>query len=1062
MRMDYGLASRDRGMVVRVSLSSAIITVSAAISKGALKLWLKDRPVFESAGGGIVDILAKFTSDLRAQRAGARQVDKIADLISINLERLIEAEYSSVPENSREAVLLAAGNTLDKARFSELDLIDRNLDPSQVQKLLLAQATSETKSFTRDENELYSRMLSEASEYILDIARQLPNFTRATLAEVLKRESSLVEKAEEIVQEVRRIGSRIPDPKSAASRFESEYLRAVGRALDYLELFGIDVSTSSKRYNLSIAYVSLSMEPAHPEVSDESELDITESQSPEDVLASHTRILLRGPAGSGKTTFMQWVAVRCASRTMPPKLASFNDKIPFFIALRKLEGKAGFPPPEEFPRQIAPLIAAEMPAGWAHSILKQGRAIFLVDGLDELTEDRRSRALTWINEIVATFPETITIVSTRPHAISQENVRAGLFSDFSIQAMSFDDVKEFITLWHQAVASALEDDAARRSLAELENKLLSTIQHHHALLRLATSPLICAMLCALNRERLSNIPRDRIELYRTCVDMFLRRDIERQISLHDYVDLSDRHRQALLEDLAYWMLKNGQSEVETSAADAKLQQKILSMFPSGSQITGQSVRRLFVERSGILRQITSAVVDFPHRSFLEYFAAQEILSQREIPFLISKAQDAHWREVAILAAGRGRPDEVEALISGVLKGASTDASTRGASILLAAACMDVAVGVSKELASAVRQKLAQAVPPRTFGDASQLAAAGELVIPYLTFRRNRSAYTNAACVRALALIKGPKAVDQISAFAADNRQIVCRELLRAAAQFLPVERYGERVITRINRQHVKTTNMANLEPLRFLRSVREMDVTRSRIVSIKPLADLNGLRRLTIGTLIDPAAVDDLPSLTYVRDMNLTFDGTHAREGLDLTVLRDVKMLRDLTLNLSQLTSLRISVLPAGLHTLSLRVEGGLLAGNAEAISEIIRAIRQNKGLKHLTLLLLLHPGHMKTFRPEDLKIDSSGGELRDFSFSIIMRMAEGVEELLEGLLEKEFFATITMVEHIAPLSPRLAAILDACSDRWYSNTILRKDSFDLELRPVVEPRGSGVDRPFS
>ena len=68
---------------------------------------------------------------------------------------------------------------------------------------------------------------------------------------------------------------------------------------------------------------------------------------------------------------------------------------------------------------------------------------------------------------------------------------------------------------------------------------------------------------------LPNYPSDRIELYEACINMFIRRDIERQVSLEDYVKISDRQKRALLADFAYWLIKNGWSEIELGKADER-------------------------------------------------------------------------------------------------------------------------------------------------------------------------------------------------------------------------------------------------------------------------------------------------------------------------------------------------------------------------------------------------------------------------------------------------------------------------------------------------------------
>ena len=47
----------------------------------------------------------------------------------------------------------------------------------------------------------------------------------------------------------------------SAARFEEDYRRAVIRKLDELELFGVDAPATSRRHRLSIAYITLSVEP---------------------------------------------------------------------------------------------------------------------------------------------------------------------------------------------------------------------------------------------------------------------------------------------------------------------------------------------------------------------------------------------------------------------------------------------------------------------------------------------------------------------------------------------------------------------------------------------------------------------------------------------------------------------------------------------------------------------------------------------------------------------------------------------------------------------------------
>lgn len=882
--------------------ATALLKFATGISGGVLKVWLKDRPILEAAGVGLIGLVAMKTNNILAQRGGVRQMERIAERVYENLLDLVRCEFSSLADNDRAAVVVAADDTLSAAIFTEVDILRTDLDPNEFCAFLCAGSPKVTTFFSPAERELYDRLMQQASQYILDIARQLPSFTSASLEEILRRETSLTEKADEIIQEVRRIGSRISDPASAASRFESDYLRAIGRHLDHLELFGVDVSTSSKRYRLSVAYVSLSMEASEAgraELADDDDVDIAESLTPVDVLAANKRILLRGPAGSGKTTFLQWVAVHCASRSMTGELAAFNERVPFFIHLRKLV-KGALPSPEMFPALVAPLIASEMPQGWVHAILRAGRAVLLIDGFDELSQAMRKQLLTWIREIHETFPDTFIFLTTRPHAI-ETNALIGLgFRDLRIQDMTRDDVIVFVKHWHAAIAENIRDVPDAPKINELQERLLGTVQHHRAIARLATSPLLCAMLCALNLERGNNLPKDRVQLYQVCVDMFLRRDVERQISLAEYIDITDRQKLSLLEDLSYWMLRNSLSEISDGDCARRFEHKLQAMgFRVGiGKNSGEQVRRLFLERSGILRQPTKGVVDFPHRSFQEYLAAAEVLAQNDIGVLVANAHDPHWRETVILTAGRGRQSESEAIIRALLERTEQSFAHLNELVLLMASCVEAATGLSKELYNTVRLKISRIVPPRNLSDANELSAVGEIVLPYLEYGASKTVQVAVACIRTISRVGGEQSILMLEKYAQDERQGVLRELLRAADRFDDDDLYEERVLSRSRCTGFRLEKFRHEVVRRLARvpGLRTLEVVNSWVGDPAGLAAFRELRSLSVGFFqldYDFSPLSELKRLTSLT-LKLTFvdDSPHSlddRLEFDAGFLGDIQ-----------------------------------------------------------------------------------------------------------------------------------------------------------------------------
>src|SRR5258708_35567709 len=167
------------------------------------------------------------------------------------------------------------------------------------------------------------------------------------------------------------------DPQLGTGSFELDYRGAVVRRLDELELFGSGMSITSRKYSLSLAYVTLSLEQGehsmHPPkergMNDEfpferetSAATVRRITSVNEMLTDAHAVLIRGEAGSGKTTLLQWVAVQAASRTFPQPLHTWNGTIPFYIRLRQhvpvdASTSPVWPAPEAFPGLIAPAIA---------------------------------------------------------------------------------------------------------------------------------------------------------------------------------------------------------------------------------------------------------------------------------------------------------------------------------------------------------------------------------------------------------------------------------------------------------------------------------------------------------------------------------------------------------------------------------------------------------------------------------------------------------------------------------------------------------------------------------
>ncbi len=913
-------------------LEKAILGVGTAISKGVLRIWLGDvaAPIQGRVWDSLIDVLKGTTEDVLAQRKARRQFEVIAEKSANNIVSALNTKSKQISNDRIEFLIDLVSEAVNKAIASPKLVVEHNLDYVELADLLgnLSDSAEVVDTLSEDERSLYHTLLSDASQHIVDIAAELPKFNQTTFAEMLKRDDFILERADQILDEIHYIRSSIDNSNQEAATFELKYLREIARSLDNIQIFGVDVATSSKRYTLSVAYISLSVEQKCS--TDHSGETYLETKSVNEVLGNSERLLIRGQAGSGKTTLLQWIAVMCASYGHQDLLSKLNGYIPLFLRLREV--RENLPAPEEMVRYATTNLAGKMPHGWIHDKLEKGKAILLIDGLDEIEESRREELKDWLKSLIDSFPLALYILSTRPHAAEENWLNEENFQEAELLDMTRSDVVAFVNHWHNSVRTVESDEEKRDALDELEGNLQSLLRQNRELQRLAINPLLCALICAIHRDRAQHLPIRRVELYRACIDMFLRRDVEKNVKYKGYPELDNTQKWTLLQELALWMMRCGQSQISDDEAVKQLEKTAQSFQSLDKKITGVEILRLFVERSGILRQPSIGIVDFPHLTFQEYLSAQAVLNNFAIKELIQNAHIDQWSEVIILTAGSAsRPNEAEELINGLISRGDIEPQYEQKFYLLALAALHGIVKFAKEsnVKPRVSERLSKIVPPKDINECKVLSAAGNLIVPHLSHKQ-QDLGTAVLNMRCLSMIGTDEALNEMDLYAADKRRGITKELekcLDYAAEFDKfksrflqhrwIEEAGiincndtnefvhEVSLTNIPISDIaclsncpellsvslKCTMVSDISPLEKCKQLKYLDLSETNVVSISSLSSCSKLSELNLsGTAITDLSV--LTSCNKLQTLNLS------RSSIDdISPLSDCKHLKSLNLN---------------------------------------------------------------------------------------------------------------------------------------------------------------------
>jgi Leucine-rich repeat (LRR) protein len=506
--------------------------------------------------------------------------------------------------------------------------------------------------------------------------------------------------------------------------------------------------------------------------------------------------------------------------------------------------------------------------------------------------------------------------------------------------------------WHEGALDSETDTTIRASLEaardELPIKLVDSVNHR--VRDLCGTPLLCSMVCALHWREEGYLPGHRIELYERCVEMLIEeRDRKRGILGPDgalrWIKKADK--EMLLQRLAYQMMKNvlagEESEARIEISKEQAERWIAGWRPNFEDDQARNsdpaeVLDHLIERTGLLREPVSGMLEYTHRSFQEYLAACAAGAAEEAVDLANRAADDQWHEIIILASGTkaGGIPFGKRLILALLKGGGRKRlpwwgnDLRRTYLALAVACLETAKQPEPEISARVLGHLKDIVPPRNAAAAKHLSAAGEAALPYLVYDKwkSESEDTVVACARAVRLIGGERATKiLVEGYGSDEREAVLVEVARSNnisvfdvpkvrrdvsnGKKIPMElREFVKELRALTNWYSETptstnsgTSFTNLDlsycrqigdfaPLATLSSLTELNLSASHVADLAPLTSLTKLRKLWLRGCDRIANLKPISTLSNLESLSLDY----CQAISDITPLESLTNLQSLEL----------------------------------------------------------------------------------------------------------------------------------------------------------------------